>query len=282
MFQGIYGGKQVHPSDISAVLERSFKVGLQSILITGGNLVESKEALKLANSDSRLFCTVGVHPTRCQEFLQDEEKHLQDLFSLIEEGKDKVRAIGEFGLDYDRLEFCPKDVQKKFFEKQFFLAEKTNLPLFLHMRNAADDFLEIISKNRNRFKQGVVHSFTGTLEEARKIIELDLFIGLNGCSLKTKQNLEVVKNIPAERIMIETDAPWCDIRSTHAGFNAIKSTWETKDKKKWELGKCVKSRNEPCHLIQILEVIANCKQMDEQELANILFFNTHSVFFGNK
>jgi len=109
---------------------------------------------------------------------------------------------------------------------------------------------------------------------------LDLFIGINGCSLKTKENLEVVKGIPVDRIMIETDAPWCDIRSTHAGFNAIKTKWEAKDKKKWELGKCVKSRNEPCHVIQVLEVIANYKQMNEQELADTIYSNTLSVFFS--
>ncbi|XP_047260110.1 deoxyribonuclease TATDN1 [Capsicum annuum] len=118
--------------------------------VTGGSLEESKEALAIAETGATLFCTVGVHPTRCKEFegSGDPEKHLQDLLTLTKEGKEKgkVVAIGECGLDYDRLHFYPSDIQKKYFEKQFELAYTTKLPMFLHMRAAAQDFCDILQR----------------------------------------------------------------------------------------------------------------------------------------
>jgi len=281
MFRGIYNGKQAHQSDILSVLDRAMTVGVEKMMVTGGYQKECRDALKLASSHKSLFCTVGVHPTRCQEFVEDECKYMTELRELIAEGKNskKVVAIGEFGLDYDRLNFCSKDVQLQFFEKQFSLAEESGLPLFLHMRSAADDFIEIVRRNRTRFTKGVVHSFTGSIEDAKKLLALDLFIGVNGCSLKTQENIQVIRELPVEKLMIETDAPWCDIRSTHTSHNFIRTQFPAKDKKKWEDGFCVKSRNEPCHIIQVLEAVAGIKNMELQALADRLFENSVSVFF---
>nr|XP_027084936.1 putative deoxyribonuclease TATDN1 isoform X3 [Coffea arabica] len=107
MFKGIYNGKKYHVADIVAVLSRAWSVGVDRIIVTGGFLEESKEALAIAETDARLFCMVDVHPTRCKEFDEsgDPEKHFQSLLSLTKEGveKGKVAAIGECGLDYDRL-----------------------------------------------------------------------------------------------------------------------------------------------------------------------------------
>ncbi|KAM1096404.1 hypothetical protein ACFX19_014195 [Malus domestica] len=154
MFRGIYNGKQCHVSDIATVLSRAWTAGVDRIIVTGGSLEESKEALTIAETDARLFCTVGVHPTRCKEFEEsgDPDKHFQALLSLAKEGieKGKVVAIGECGLDYDRLQFCPAEIQKKYFEKQFELAHTTKLPMFLHMRAAAPDFCEIVERNNGR------------------------------------------------------------------------------------------------------------------------------------
>ncbi|KAE8790573.1 hypothetical protein D1007_35086 [Hordeum vulgare] len=219
--------------------------------VTGGSLKESREALEIAETDGRLFCTVGVHPTRCGEFEEsgDPEGHFQALLALAKEGieKGKVVAVGECGLDYDRLQFCPSDIQKKYFEKQFELAEAVKLPMFLHMRAAGEDFSEMLSQNLYRFPGGVTHSFTGTAEEREKLLSIEnMFIGINGCSLKTIENLEIVRGIPAERMMIETDSPYCDIKNTHAGIQFVKSIWPSKKKEKYEPGITVKGRNEPC------------------------------------
>ncbi|XP_052880779.1 uncharacterized protein LOC108465621, partial [Gossypium arboreum] len=204
----------------------------------------------------RLFCTVGVHPTRCKEFEEsgDPKKHFQALLALAKEGiqKGKVVAIGECGLDYDRLHFCPPEVQKKYFEKQFELAYATKLPMFLHMRAAAEDFCEIMERNINKFTSGVTHSFTGSAEDRDKLLSFhNMYIGVNGCSLKMAENLDVVRGIPVERMMIETDSPYCEIKSTHAGINFVKSLWPSKKKEKYDKECPVKGRNEPCLVLRV-------------------------------
>ncbi|XP_062167205.1 uncharacterized protein LOC133873512 [Alnus glutinosa] len=285
MFKGIYNGKQCHVSDIAAVLSRAWTAGVDRIIVTGGSLEESKDALAIAETDGRLFCTVGVHPTRCKEFEEsgDPENHFQALLSLAREGieKGKVVAIGECGLDYDRLHFCPAEIQKKYFEKQFELAYATKLPMFLHMRAATEDFCEIVERNKDRFSAGVAHSFTGCAEDCDKLLSFsNMYIGVNGCSLKTTDNLDVVRAIPVERMMIETDSPYCEIKNTHAGINFVKSVWPSKKKEKYDQDCIVKGRNEPCLVRQVLEVVAGCKCINDlDQLSRTLYHNTCRVFF---
>ncbi|CAL9153159.1 uncharacterized protein LOC103993977 [Musa acuminata AAA Group] len=287
MFKGIYNGRQCHAADIPAVLARAWSAGVDRIIVTGGSLQESKEALAIAETDGRLFCTVGVHPTRCKEFEEsgDPEQHFQALVSLAREGiqKGKVVAIGECGLDYDRLQFCPADIQKKYFEKQFELAEAVKLPMFLHMRAAAEDFCDILAQNKERFISGVAHSFTGSAEDRDRLLSFEnLFIGINGCSLKTHDNLDALRGIPVERMMIETDSPYCEIRTTHAGRQFVKSDWPSKKKEKYDHDSTVKGRNEPCFVRQVLEVVAGSKGIgDLEHLSKILYHNTCRVFFPN-
>ena len=100
---------------------------------------------------------------------------------MIEANKEKIVAIGECGLDYDRLNFCPAETQKKYFEAQLDLSQATKLPLFLHCRAAANDLLEILKANQDKLEaKGVVHSFDGSLEQAQEFINLGFFIGING------------------------------------------------------------------------------------------------------
>jgi len=235
MYQGEYHGSKKHEPDLDRVLERAWTSGMEQMIITGGNLADATTAIELADSDDRLFATVGCHPTRCTEFEENPEEYLFKLKNLIVSHPGKVVALGEFGLDYDRLNICPKETQIKYFELQLTLAESVRLPLFLHCRNAASDLYDILKKHKDQIKAGgVVHSFDGTLEEAQKFIDLGYFIGLNGCSLKTSENLEVVKDIPIDKILLETDAPWCEIKNTHAGKQFVKTNFDSVKKRKVE------------------------------------------------
>nr|AIF71151.1 TatD related DNase [Hyaloperonospora arabidopsidis] len=180
VFQGLYRGKQRHESDLPTILARAKTCGVEKIIVTGGNLEESRKAVQLVQENSsdafpRLFATVGVHPTRCNEFEADgrtPDSYFAELLAVCVQGKEEgiVVAIGECGLDYDRLEFCDKETQLKYFEKQFQLAEQTHLPLFLHNRNTGGDFY-------GKFSNGVVHSFTGGKDEMFELVKLGLYIG---------------------------------------------------------------------------------------------------------
>ena len=153
---------------------------------------------------------MGVHPCTAHSFTthpSGASALLSSLASLA--SRPSVRAFGEIGLDYDRLTRCDKPTQLQYFEAQLELATTLNLPLFLHSRAAHEDFSRLIRKYLPRVpKGGCVHSFTGSVEEMRELVELGLDIGVNGCSLKTEENLEVVKQIPLERMQLETDGPW--------------------------------------------------------------------------
>lgn len=281
MYTGLYHGSKKHEDDLPDVLLRSWDSGLDKIIITGGSLEESRNALKFAERESRLFSTVGCHPTRCDEFEKsgDPDKYLKDLSDLIYKNKKKVAAIGEFGLDYDRLQFCHKDVQLKYFEKQLYLSQNFKKPLFLHCRNSFEDFYDVLNRNRDKFSSGVVHSFDGPIEYAKKFIDLGLLIGINGCSLKTEENLSVVRDIPSDKLMVETDCPWCEVKPTHAGFKFVTNKFPSVKKEKWIKGTMVKGRNEPCTIVQVLQIIAGVKGEDIEKLGDQIYENTMNVFF---
>lgn len=284
VFDGRYSGSRKHDADRQQVLDKAWNVGVEKIILTVGSILEIDPALKIVDNDDRLFCTVGTHPTRCGEFLVDSD-YYNKLDQKIEENKSKVVAIGEIGLDYDRLHFCEPDVQKKYFEIQLDLADKYELPLFLHCRNAHDDFIKIIENNMSKIRRGgVVHTYDGSLEHAKKLISMGFHIGLNGCSLKTEANLEVVKALPNDKIMLETDSPWCEIRPTHASSKYVKTKFESvkkQNKQKWQRDVLVAGRNEPCTIVQVLEVIAGVKGEDAEKLGEIFYDNTMKVFFSD-
>lgn len=229
MYSGFYNHSQksIHPSklevilplkivdllncwfcldDLKPVLDRAFANHLEKIIITGTSLSDSKEVLEVAKTNPNLYITIGCHPTRCGEF----EKHgtpddyLDGLLRLVRENPSKVVAIGECGLDWDRTHFCTKETQLKYFERQLELPKLTKKPLFLHCRSAYAEFAEIMRRHHNELHGGVVHSFTGTKEEAKMFTDMGYFIGINGCSLKTQENIDAMVSIPTEFLMIET------------------------------------------------------------------------------
>ncbi|KAL1139745.1 hypothetical protein AAG570_006723 [Ranatra chinensis] len=280
MYSGIYNGAKKHEPDLQHVLHRAWENGLAKLIITGGNLDESKKALELVKEDNRLYSTVGCHPTRCKEFEDDPESYFEGLSKIIENGESNIVAVGECGLDYDRLQFCDKETQLKFFEKQLGLSKRWNLPLFLHCRNSADDLISILSKHEGL--KGVVHSFDGSKEEMKTIVSLGYYIGLNGCSLKTQDNLDVVKEVPNDKLLLETDCPWCEVRPSHAGSKFIKTTFPSVKKEKWRAELMVKGRNEPANIIQILEIISAVKGENVGVLSEQVYRNTMQLFFPNE
>ncbi|KAI0413441.1 TatD family hydrolase [Xylaria grammica] len=157
---------------------------------------------------------------------------ISELRTLIESARSThpgaLVAFGEFGLDYDRLHYCSRKVQLHSFAAQLdlVLSLTPQPPLFLHSRAAHEDFVGLLkAKFGDRLEKlergGVVHSFTGTAAEMRELADLGLHIGTNGCSFKTEENCAVVKEIPLDRLMLETDGPWCEIRPTHAGWRHL-------------------------------------------------------------
>ncbi|KAF9269409.1 hypothetical protein L218DRAFT_1029692 [Marasmius fiardii PR-910] len=302
IFRGLYHGKRKHDDDFTAMLERARNAGVKSMIITGGSLHESKEALKLAREHG-LYTTVGCHPTRSGEFDKFKEggpegylKALDELVAANLTGTGRAVAIGECGLDYDRLHFASKEVQKKHFRSQLELAKKYHLPLFLHSRAAHEDLVTILKEEgfgedggrSVGAKGGVVHSFTGTIEEVNELTGMGFHIGVNGCSLKTEENLQVAKAILPERIMFETDAPWCTMTSTHASkphLNCLPESLQpiyfptSMKPERFTYGKPVKGRNEPCAIGGVAWTLHSLNpDVPFEELAEKAWKNTVEVF----
>ena len=228
-----------------------------------------------------------MHPCSAKDFV-DHPAGAEDLLAQLRElaitasKSGHAVAFGEFGLDYDRLFLTSKDVQLKYFEAQLELAVELQLPLFLHSRAAAEDFERLLKPKLARLpKGGLVHSFTGSLEEMRRLVNLGLDIGVNGCSLKTEENLAVVKEIPLERMQLETDGPWCEIRPSHASTKLLDGSVELPKavkKEKWSSECMVKGRNEPCAIALVAQVVAKVKDVPVEEVADAAWRNSTKMF----
>ncbi|EKM61307.1 uncharacterized protein PHACADRAFT_168741 [Phanerochaete carnosa HHB-10118-sp] len=300
VFRGYHHGKKKHEDDFEDMLKRSQAAGLKSMIITGGSLPESREALELSRQHG-LYTTVGCHPTRSGEFEQHTDGpdgYLKELDELIEgnlKGKGRVVCVGECGLDYDRTHFAAPDIQQKYFRLQLSLAKRWHLPLFLHSRAAHTDLVSILreegfGEDGGRgvgANSGVVHSFTGTVEEAVELINMGFYIGLNGCSLKTEANLVTAKSVPVEKLMLETDAPWCSMTSTQASRRHLKSLPpplnslyfpQATKPESFVYGKPVKGRNEPSAIGGVAWVVSQLHGIALESLADQVWRNTVELF----
>ncbi|KAI9632991.1 uncharacterized protein MKK02DRAFT_35211 [Dioszegia hungarica] len=307
MFQGIYHGKKKHAPDLDAVISRAKSQGVQRMLITGTSLSESREALEMAKRYD-LHCTAGVHPTSTSEIdkhPQGADACFQELEQLIEAdrgegGSKRIISLGEIGLDYDRLNWSPKETQLRHLPRLLLLSKRFRLPMFLHsrtpeshvdlikaMRDAGwvSPFTEGTGAGEKEWVGGVVHSFTGTTEEVKELVDMGLYIGLNGCSLKTAENLETVKTIPLDRIMLETDAPWCSITTSHASHPFLPPTSSSvyiqrvNKAEKWQEGQGVKGRMEPADVAVIAEVVARVNGVKVEEVIQAAWGNTERLFW---
>lgn len=190
--------------DPEEVLEAAAKDDVTKVLCVGCTLTDSKLAIDMAARQDNVWATIGLHPHEGAEYVNDD-KALQEFRDLA--GKPKVVAIGETGLDY-YYDNSPRDDQKKLLRFQLNLAQEFGLPMIFHVREAFSDFFAILDDFEG--VRGVVHSFTGTLDEMNEILRRGLYIGLNGIMTFTKEarQLEMARAVPLSRLLLETDAPF--------------------------------------------------------------------------
>jgi TatD DNase family protein len=193
-------------ADLGEVLARARRAGVGEMVVTGTSVAGSWAASDLARAHpGALTATAGVHPHGAREC---GDGTLAELRALA--GRAEVRAIGECGLDYDR-NFSPPAVQRRWFAAQLDLAAELGMPVFLHERAAHGDFLAILRERRAALPAAVVHCFTGSGAELDAYLAIDVHIGITGwiCDDRRGRHLrELVGRIPADRLMLETDAPF--------------------------------------------------------------------------
>lgn len=203
------GSNLTHDSfaqDRDAVMARALQAGVRRQIITGADLAASREAAALAAAHpSRLWSTAGVHPHHAQSF---SPSHRNELIELL--GLKRVVAVGECGLDYFR-NLSPPSSQREAFVAQLEIAVQVRKPVFLHQRDAHSDFAAILRQFEGRLTGGVAHCFTGGESELEAYLGLGLYIGITGWACDERRSLElraVLPRIPADRLLIETDAPY--------------------------------------------------------------------------
>lgn len=204
-------GHESFDSDREQVLAAAHAAGVVQIVVTGASEEGSLKAAELARArPGRLFATAGVHPHRAGDYHADTESVLVELLK-----RDQVVAVGECGLDYFR-DFSARADQRRAFERQLELAAACAKPVFLHQREAHQDFMAILREFRSHLRRAVVHCFTDTAQAMRDYLDLDCHIGITGwiCDERRGFHLkEFVAEIPADRLMIETDAPYLKPRN---------------------------------------------------------------------
>ena len=191
--------------DREAVIEQAHAAGVSQLIVTGATLASSAAALELARAHpGRLYATAGVHPHHAGELTTGELPRLRALLDSA-----GVVAVGECGLDYFR-NYSPAAAQRQAFAQQLALAAASGRPLFLHQRDAHQDFIAALREHGGTLR-GVAHCFTGGETELNAYLELGLHIGITGwiCDERRGQHLHaLVARIPAGRLLLETDAPY--------------------------------------------------------------------------
>jgi TatD DNase family protein len=242
--------------DVDDVIGRARDVGVARMVVTGTSLSTSHASRELAATrPGTLWSTAGVHPHNARELDADRLAELEALSRQPE-----VVCVGECGLDYNR-NFSPPDKQREAFEWQLELAARVQKPVFLHERDAHDDFLRILGNAKAELRGMVVHCFTGTLAHAEAYLELGAHIGITGwiCDERRGHHLaEVVRAVPVERLLMETDAPFLLPRDLRP--------------------KPKSRRNEPCQLPHIAAAIARHRGEPTEQLAEQCWRNATRIF----
>ena len=223
--------------------------GVDLILNPGCDLESSKTAVSLAEQFPFVYAAVGVHPSDCGDFCDDTVHVLRTLAA-----HEKVKAIGEIGLDYYWEDNPPKEFQQQVFHKQMELAEELSLPVIIHDREAHHDCLEIVKAHPN--VKGVYHCYSGSLEDAKILVKIGWMLSFTGVVTykNARKSLEVIDWLPMDRIMIETDSPYL----TPVPFRG--------------------KRNDSGNVHLVAETIAQVKSMDPEEVARITLENGKRFF----
>lgn len=253
------GANLTHTSfsdDLAATLARAAAAGVSRLIVTGTSVTASAAAAGLAaGRPGILWATAGVHPHEAASLDAAAESVLARLLSL-----DPVVAAGECGLDYFR-DYAPRDVQREAFGRQLELAAQRRKALFLHQRSAHDDFLAMLHEQGSRLPAGVAHCFTEGPAVMADYLELGLYIGITGwiCDERRAEELrKAVRELPLDRVLLETDAPYLLPRS-------LRPTPRSR-------------RNEPSHLPEVLRVLAVHMGQDEDVIAAAASRNAERLF----
>ncbi len=242
--------------DFNQVVLSALDAGISHIIITGSDKESSAAALRLSKQRPQYFsCTAGYHPHVADTF---DANAWRSVFELA--GEEKVVAIGETGLDFNR-NFSSKESQLHAFEQHLQLAAQVQKPLFLHQRDAHTDFLALLRKYRDQLVGGVVHCFTDNEAALKDYLALDMHIGITGWICDERRGAELqslVANIPSDRLLLESDAPYL-----------LPRTLSPKPKSR---------RNEPRYLVEVLESVARHCGRSAQQIATETSANAAELF----
>lgn len=192
-------------SDLSGVVSRATQAGVERLLCVATTAETSEECTRIAMNDSRIYASVGMHPTYCHE---EKPGDWEQILSLV--NHERVVALGETGLDLYWKE-CPLDVQQRSFERHWELSRQTGLPLIIHMRDCEAEMLTAIEEEAKRGPiRAVLHSFAGSLETALRLLDLGLYLSFAGMvTYKKSDDLRrIIPRVPEDRILVETDSPY--------------------------------------------------------------------------
>ncbi|WP_130833226.1 3'-5' ssDNA/RNA exonuclease TatD [[Erwinia] mediterraneensis] len=242
--------------DREQVIVRAREAGVTGMLITGTNALESSQAQRLAERHpGYCWSTAGVHPHHASEWSTETASTLRRLAE-----SPQVVAIGECGLDFNR-NFSAHDQQEYAFDAQLALAAELNMPVFLHCREAHDRLVAVLEPWLPRLPGAVVHCFTGTREELEACLALGLSVGITGWVCDERRGLalrEMLPLIPADRLLLETDAPWLLPRDMRP--------------------RPTSRRNEPCFLPHIVQQVAHWRGETVESLAASADSNARRLF----
>ncbi len=241
---------------LDEVMQRALDAGVSHQVVTGTSEQESRKAIEVcASYPDQLVSTCGVHPHHASEWDHHSYQRLKVLA-----GNDCVRAIGETGLDFNR-NYSPPDAQELAFERQLELAAELGMPVFCHQRDAHQRFTGILRNHRDHLGAVVVHCFTDDRQALLECLDLDCYIGITGwiCDERRGRELQdIVRLIPDDRLMVETDSPYLLPRDLHP--------------------KPASKTNEPRYLPHILNTIASCRQQPYDALASLCIDNSRRFF----